>query len=141
MSAKPIVKLSKKKKISNPVPNDVVEGYVWTMKVGNLPAKASYTIFQSIDNTIYSKSGAKVHKDKHLFTEMWHKKSRGNNTDAFVVPRWWRTPPGKHFVEGYLKVKAKVWVVEGNVSFKSLKAKKGRPGKDPWVRLMGSSVL
>ena len=132
MNAKPVVKLSKKKKISNPLPNDAVEGYEWSMDVKNLPKKKTYTIFQSIDSTVYTKTGSKVYKDNHVFTEMWHKKKHGLNTDAFVVPRWWRSPTENHDAVGFLEVRSKLWVVEGNTTFKSVGATKGTTGKDPW---------
>ena len=72
-----------------------------------------------------------------MFTEMWHKKKHGLNTDAFVVPRWWRSPTKKHKAVGFLEVSSKLWVVKGNTTFKSVGATKGTPGKDPWGDVHG----
>ena len=132
MNSKPIVKLNKKKLVSVTMAKDKAEGYQWSLSVNIKPRKANYTIFQSITRQVYNKTGKEEHLDKHVFTEMWHKKRTGANVDAFLVPRWWRTPTKRLNATGYLEVEAKMWVVKDNVTFKSIGAVKGKLGDEPW---------
>ena len=122
-------------KTSMPTANgDTSDGYQWKMIVTPNSRKHPYTIFQTIDRTTHYKSGAKSETDTVTFTEMWHKPAAGFEVDSFRVPRWWRSPDEENPqpVAGHLEVKAKLWVVKGNVPFKNHGAVKSKEGKEPW---------
>ena len=127
-------------KTSMPTANgDTSDGYQWKMIVTPNSKKHPYTIFQTIDVTVHYKSGAKSETDTATFTEMWHKPAAGFEVDSFRVPRWWRSPDEKdpQPVNGHLEVKAKLWVVKGNVPFKQHGAMKSKEGKEPWGHTHG----
>ena len=130
----PTVRLGKRTvaKPKKTAQGDVSDGFSWKLHVVGIPKNKPYTIFQTIDRTVHYRMGKKSKTDRARFTEIWQKPKAGVEIDSFRVPRWWRTPDTGKSVVGYLDVKAKIWAVQGKVSYKSVGAKKGSEGSSPW---------